>query len=72
MNGKGLRNHALGCVLSLFYLFFLLINHAVQECAELIWTQGANDAEGCSDNTGIVLENNRKESQMTAELCAAV
>lgn len=58
--------------MSLFYLFFLLITHVVQECAEMIWAEGANDIEGCSDSIDIIPENNRKESQMTAELRAAV
>lgn len=72
MNGKGVRNQALGYVLSLFYLFFFLINHGIQECAEMIWAQGACDMEGCGDNTDRIMENNRKEHKMSAELCAAI
>lgn len=28
--------------------------------------------EGCGDNTDRIMENNRKEHKMSAELCAAI
>lgn len=36
----------------------------------MIWAGGAHDIEGHNSNTDIMTENNRKESKMTAELCA--
>ena len=55
-----------------FINFFLPINQAIRVYAKVIWAPGAYDIEEQNINTGIIFENSRKESEITAELCATI
>lgn len=71
MHGKGVWNHALRCVLSLFYFSF----ESVVESESVLRWFGLEElviTEGCSDNTDIIMENKRKEFKMSAKLCGGI